>query len=101
MSDRGLIIFPDGRVDEVDDEGNTTADMAPGIWDELIEAGYPLFSDGSNPEWGEKCIDISIDDSGSVTAYSVDENPGNREYPMGTAPQRLAAWLALTKESEL
>lgn len=99
MSSRGLIVFPDGRVDEVDGEGNTTAAMAPGIWEELIGAGYPLFSDGSNPEWGEKCIDISVEND-EVTAYVVGDEEGDREQGMGRVTPKLATWLALFEEDE-
>jgi hypothetical protein len=93
MTDRGLILFSDGRIDEIDADGNQSGTTAPGLYQELAAAGYPLFID---PAAGIECFDISVDEVGEVTAYTVGDEP--REHPMGAVPPRLAVWLELTKE---
>nr|WP_221374474.1 hypothetical protein [Actinoplanes polyasparticus] len=90
MTDRALIVFPDDRIDEVDENGDTTAGVGSGIWAELVEAGYPRYSTGEDPEMGDECIDISVDGNGQVTAYIGE---GNQERSMGPLTPRLAAWL--------
>ena len=96
MPDRGLILFPNGVVDEVDEDGYTTSSQADGLWEELEAAGYPKFVDESSG--GLVCFDISVDAAGQVTAYTVDDQPGNREHPMGAVTPKLALWLRLTAE---
>ena len=96
MTDRGLIVFSDGRVDEVDADGNMTTSTAPGLHQELTAAGYPVFGDPESTDPG--CFDVSVDDAGQVTAYTCSTDPGFREQAMGTVTPKLAAWLELTKE---
>ena len=94
MSNRGLIVYPNDVIDEVDEDGEITSGPGEGIYAELAAAGYPKFNDPDSAD----CFDISIDEGGQVTAHSVDENPGNREHAMGQVTPRLAAWLALTED---
>lgn len=98
MTDRGLIIFSDGMVDEVDADGYITTSEAAGLHEELAAAGYPIFGDPESTD--PNCFDVSIDADGQVTAYTCNSDPGYREQAMGAVTPKLATWLELTKEDQ-
>jgi hypothetical protein len=92
MSDRGLIVYPNGHIDEVDENGDAYTATAEGLYAELEAAGYPLFIDGGTDL---VCFDVSVDDAGQVTAHTTGGLP--HEHEMGAVTPKLAAWLESTR----
>jgi hypothetical protein len=99
MSYRGFILFADGRVEEVDADGEVyDHEPEPGLFDDLVFAGYPLQGDRDLTRW-DGIIDVRIEDDGRVFAYT--SGPPPWEHDMGAAGALLRACLKASYDGEL
>jgi hypothetical protein len=88
-NDRGFMLFPDGRIEEVDPDGSTyDLPPEPGLFDDLVYAGYPLHSDTTLPRW-DGVIDVSVE-GGEVVCHT---GKPDGAVPMGPASALFLGWL--------
>lgn len=88
-NNRGFMLWPDGRIEEVDEDGDTwDYDREPGLFDDLVKAGYPLFKNPNVPSF-DNIIDLHVDD-GRVVVHTNGEKP--YEHDMGAASELFLAW---------
>lgn len=86
---RGFMLFPDGRVEEVDTDGGLWEYApVPGLFDELVLAGYPLHRDPVLAAW-DGIIDVHVDGD-RVVAHTTGLKPW--EHDMGAAAELFLAW---------
>jgi len=92
MSDRLFMLFPDGRVEEVLDDGDTVDfDREPSLYDDLVKAGYPLHHDRLGGSSFDNIIDLRVVEPDRVIVYTTGPEP--REHDMGPAAGLFLAWL--------
>jgi hypothetical protein len=92
MADRLFILWPDGRIEEVDDEGDTyDYPSEPGLYDDLVKAGYPLSGDTVGSGTWDGIIDLRVEDGARVIVHSTGRARG--EHDMGPASELFLAWL--------
>jgi hypothetical protein len=95
---RCFVLFPDDRIEEVDAEGNLWAHQpAPGLYDRLVLAGYPLHLDPVLPAW-DGIIDLHVE-AGRVVVHTT--GPAPREHDMGAAASLFLAWFEEHAQIEL
>jgi hypothetical protein len=88
-NDRGFMLFPDGRIEEVDADGLTFDHQSePGLFDDLVYAGYPLHSDTTLPRW-DGVIDVTVFGD-AVTCHT---GKPNGVIHMGPAGELFLGWL--------
>ncbi|MEU7972176.1 hypothetical protein AB0B48_09040 [Micromonospora sp. NPDC049089] len=75
-TDRGFIVFPDGRMDEITEDDQTYTWTVPGLYDELAFAGYARTSD-TDVRTYDGCIDLRTDGE-TVTVFTT--GPAPREH---------------------
>lgn len=86
--ERLFILWPDVRVEEVDDEGDTyDYPSEPGLFDDLVTAGYPLLGDTALGSTWDGIIDLRVEDDRVVV------NSKSGEHDMGAAGELFLAWL--------
>lgn len=93
---RGFIITPDDRVEILFEDETYYRDVAPGLFERLLLAGYPagqamLESPPDDPPF----IDVSIDPTEpapEVTAYLTHRDPAQRRHKMGEASTVFLDW---------
>jgi hypothetical protein len=89
-NNRGFMLWPDGRIEEVDDEGDTwDYDREPGLFDDLVKAGYPLMKHDQIGNW-DGIIDLRVED-GRVIVHTQGP-PKPYEHDMGAASELFLAW---------
>ncbi|WP_213004767.1 hypothetical protein [Paractinoplanes toevensis] len=90
-TERAFLVFPDGRVEEIDEEGETSGGWkTANLHADLAAAGYPPFREEGSPFDGG--FDITVkDDNVTVHAYDEAGIPAARE--MGPAGELFLAWL--------
>ncbi len=89
MSARGFMLWPDGSIDEVDEEGESyTYPLEPGLFDDLLTAGYPLHKDPDGGRW-DGIIDLRVEDDRVICHTN---GPAPHEHDMGPAGELFLAW---------
>lgn len=89
---QGFMVRPDGQISEITPDGEEDRWWtAPGLFDTLVLAGYPLHRDPDLGRW-DGVLDLSVDpdDPSEVTAYTVGTEP--REHQMGAASELFLDW---------
>lgn len=89
---RGFIVWPNGTVEEVVDDGAATVRWtAPGLYDELLLAGYPLSANRDDSR-SDGVVDLSVDpaDPREVIAYTTGKPPHERS--MGAVSRVFLDW---------
>ncbi|MFF0378669.1 hypothetical protein [Actinoplanes missouriensis] len=88
-------MFSDGSISEIGRDGGAwTYPSVPGLFGDLIRAGYPLFGDPrDDPYWGY--IDLRVDDDQVIV--HTDEAPPH-EHDMGAAGELFLAWFRQNAE---
>lgn len=87
---RCFILWPDGAVEEVAPDGDTTDSWtAGGLYDSLVLAGYPLHRDVESGRW-DGVLDLAVDPSTLAVTANTALPAG--EHAMGEAGQEFAAW---------
>jgi hypothetical protein len=95
ISYRGFMLWPDGRIEEVDGDGETyDYDPEPGLFDDLVTAGYPLHRDDRIGRW-DGILDLRVDGS-TVIAHT--SGPESREHDMGAASELFLSWFRKAAE---
>lgn len=89
MSDhRIFMLWPDGRIEEVNEDGDTyDYDPEPGLFDDLVTAGYPLLGDVVGAGTWDGILDLRVEGDARVVVHS---NSG--EHDMGAAGELFLAW---------
>ncbi len=84
------LIWPNNVVEEVNPDGETVNEWTtPGLFDQLVLAGYPLHKDPDGGRW-DGVLDVAVTDDG-VIAYT--QGPAPRVHQMGTASRLFLDWL--------
>jgi hypothetical protein len=75
VSHREFLLSPDGAVYEVDEDGNIyDYPQAPGLFDAMVFAGFPLHKDPVISRW-DGIIDLQVNDDGLTVAYTTGPKP--------------------------
>lgn len=96
-----FLIWPKGTVEEVlDDDGNGWEWQAPGMYDDLVLAGYPLHR-ADIDRWWDGVIDLAVDpaDPGSVEVYTSGKPPHEHRLT-GEAAEVFLRWYRVNVEEE-
>ncbi len=90
---QGFLVWPDGRVEEIEPDGESNMIWTvPGLFDELVLAGYPLHRDRNMGRW-DGVLDLAVDPEklgDGVTAYTSGPEPC--EHLMGPASDVFLDW---------
>ena len=90
MSYRGVMLFADDRIEEVDADGEIyDHDPLPGLFDALVFAGCPLQGDSQVARW-DGIIDLRVEDDGRVIAHTSGSAP--YEHDMSAVSELLPSW---------
>jgi len=90
-AERLFILWPDGRIEEVDEEGDTyNYPTEPGLFDDLVTAGYPLSGDTIGSGTWDGIIDLRVQDNSRVIVNSTGKRAA--EHDMGPAGELFLAW---------
>jgi hypothetical protein len=96
MTYRGFMLWPDGRIEEVDPDGETYDYPAePSLFDDLVKAGYPLLKHHEVGDW-DGIIDLRVE--GSRVIVHTQGPPKPYEHDMGAAGELFLAWLRLADQ---
>jgi hypothetical protein len=91
------MLWPDGRVEEVDAEGDSYDYPAePGLYDDLVTAGYPLYSHPEDADW-DGLIDLRVE--GDMVIVHTNKIPPH-EHDMGAAGELFLAWFRQNAEED-
>lgn len=86
---RGFMLFPNGSIEEVDEDGDTfDYPSEPGLFDDLVTAGYPLHKDPEISRW-DGIIDLRVEGE-AVIVHTTGVKP--REHNMGPAGELFLSW---------
>jgi hypothetical protein len=89
-NERLFMLFPDGRIEEVDKEGDGwDFDPDPALYEKLVKAGYPPSYHGDFSTF-DAIIDLRVVGD-QVTVFTPGPTP--REHDMGVAGELFLAWL--------
>ena len=92
MADRLFILWADGRIEEVNDEGDTyDYPSEPSLFSDLVKAGYPLSGDTVGSGTWDGIIDLRVVDGTRVIVNST--GPTGGEHDMGPLSGLFLAWL--------
>lgn len=98
---RIFMLWPDGRIEEVDDDGDTyDYPNEPGLYDDLVVAGYPTFRDDSTRLGTAGSFDAIIDlrvEAGRVIVHTNKIPP--HEHDMGPAGDLFLSWFRQNADS--
>jgi hypothetical protein len=87
---RVFLLWPDGRIEELDDEDDTYYyDPDPDLYEELVKAGYPPSYHGDFSIF-DAIIDLRVAGE-RVTVFTPGPTP--REHDMGPAAGLFLAWM--------
>lgn len=96
-AERLFIVFPDGRIEEVDDEGDSQDyDPDPDLYEKLVKAGYPSSYHGDFSPF-DAIIDLRVVGD-QVTVFTPGHPP--REHDMGAVGELFLAWFRANAISE-
>jgi hypothetical protein len=88
--ERVFILFPDGRIEEIDADGDTyDYDPDPDLYETLVKAGYPTSYHGDFSPF-DAIIDLRVVGD-QVTVFTPGYRP--REHDMGPAGELFLAWM--------
>jgi hypothetical protein len=87
---RVFLLWPDGRIEELDDEDGTwDYDPDPALYEDLVKAGYPPSYHGDFSNF-DAIIDLRVVGD-QVTVFTP--GPKRREHDMGSAAGLFLAWM--------
>jgi len=88
------MLFPDGAVEEARDGEIRCYDPEPGLFDDLVQAGYPLHKDQFIARF-DGMIDLRVDGD-QVIAHT--NGAGPNEHDMGPAGELFLGWFRKNAE---
>lgn len=89
LSERVFLLFPDGRIEELDQDGDTLDyDADADLYEELVRAGYPPSYHGDFSPF-DAIIDLRV----VGEQVTVSTGPGSPEHDMGPAAALFLTWM--------
>lgn len=93
---RIFMLWPDGRIEEVDEEGETyDYERESGLFDDLVMAGYPLLGHVAGAGTWDGIIDLRVEGN-RVIVHAKGTESG--EHDMGAASELFLAWFRKNAE---
>lgn len=83
MTERAFLLYSNGTVEEIDEEGETlTFATGSDMYGKLVAAGYPIYDDSQGKAF-DKIVDVTTDGETGATVHSIGPKP--REHRMKDA----------------